>query len=70
MAAVADCLDREHYDSERKNLGVGLPIDHRAAQLDPERRGARSVYRLIEFIGRWSMIDVFVDTLPLAQAAN
>src|SRR5258705_2082087 len=29
-------------------------------------RGRTWLYRLVEFIGRWSMLDVFVDTFTVA----
>ena len=50
-----------------KIVALALPADHRAARLDREQRAARpALPAWSSFIGRWSMVDVFVDTFTAA----
>jgi paraquat-inducible protein A len=45
-------------------LGYLLVSVHR--HLPGENRDRTRLYRLVQFIGRWSMLDVFVDTFTVA----
>ena len=66
MAALIDRTNREHNDSSAKILALGylLVTAQRGSVKNNEQRVR--VYRLVEFIGRWSMVDVFVDTFTAA----
>ena len=54
-------------DPARQDPGARLRAGHgaAAARLASERQRTR-LYRIVEFIGRWSMLDVFVDTFIVA----
>ena len=66
MAAVADCALREHHDPEREDPGAGISAHHVTARSIKNNAQRIRLYRMVEFIGRWSMVDVFVDTFTAA----
>ncbi|MEJ0089280.1 MAG: paraquat-inducible protein A [Limisphaerales bacterium] len=51
---------------EREDFGIGLSAHHGEARLNPEQRPTRAALPDVEIIGRWSMVDVFVDTFTVS----
>ena len=50
-----------------KIVALAYVLVTRAARLgDADNRQRTRLYRIVEFIGRWSMLDVFVDTFVVA----
>ncbi len=60
-------LDRERDDPDRQDRRAratcSSPCSARSAT---DNRKRTRLYRIVEFIGRWSMLDVFVDTFVVA----
>ena len=66
MAAVAHRARREHHDPSAKILALGyLLIRMQRGSVENNEQRIR-MYRMVDFIGRWSMVDVFVDTFTAA----
>lgn len=66
LAAVADRPVRQHHHPERQDPRFGyLLVTVQRGWLVNDRQRTR-VYRAVKFIGRWSMVDVFVDTFTAA----
>lgn len=60
---------RERVYPDGENVGVGVVVLQcaKAQYLPPEESISRlKIYRLTEFIGRWSMIDIFVVAILVA----
>ena len=70
MAALDPRADCEHHDPEREDPRARLPADRRAARGRHQSRQRVRMFRVVQFIGRWSMVDVFVDTFTGAGAAG
>jgi paraquat-inducible protein A len=49
-----------------KILALGLVLASVQLRWNVSRRQRTRMYRIVEFIGRWSMLDVFVDTFVVA----
>ena len=66
LAARAHRAGRERDGPARQAGRAHLSADHGAARLARGSRERTRLYRMVEFIGRWSMLDVFVDTFTVA----
>ncbi len=66
VAARAHRAGRQRDGSAGQDRRARLPPRHRAARLARSNRERTRLYRMVEFIGRWSMLDVFVDTFTVA----
>ena len=67
VAAGAGGPDRERDDSAGQAGLAGLPADQRPAGLSQgQSRADAALSNGRRFIGRWSMLDVFVDTFTVA----
>jgi len=66
MASLSNRAGSKHHDSQRKILELGyLLVAVQRESAENNEQGIR-LYRTVEFIGRWSMVDVFVDTFTAA----
>jgi uncharacterized paraquat-inducible protein A len=66
LAVGADrgCCERHDPAREADRLGY-LLITVQRGSIGGDRERTR-LYRMVEFIGRWSMLDVFVDAFVVA----
>ena len=66
LAAFDDHPHREHPDSERENwITIYLVFSVRKGSVQTPAKRVK-LFHLVEVIGRWSMIDVFVVTFTVA----
>ena len=67
LAAVADRADRQHHDPEREDRRAGLPAAHACSAARSRTTSSASASTgWSQLVGRWSMVDVFVDTFTAA----
>jgi len=64
VAALTSAFPQWHVNRVEMTLGFVLVTVQRGMTTSDRQR--TRLYRIVEFIGRWSMLDVFVDTFVVA----